>query len=259
MSRGAALSCGRPGVISGTCRRRTRAVAIPSWIVLARFAALGLVLTATSLAASTPARAQSPAPPAAPPAAADGVLVHIATPAEVDLEVQRGRDWVPICTSPCDRLVRPGESYRVSSDHVPTSNVFAIAPAPRVTLHVDPSTKQSRIGGVILIVLGGVGLVPAGVVTVGVATFFLGAVILVCPIAAGSNSSYGNCVAGAPGLVTPLYGSPYVSIPGLVGAVLAAAGATSSRRIPDPLLAWHGFGRATTELADQAAAQGGTQ
>jgi hypothetical protein len=193
--------------------------------VLARFAALGLVLTATSLAASTPARAQSPAPPAAPPAAADGVLVHIATPAEVDLEVQRGRDWVPICTSPCDRLVRPGESYRVSSDHVPTSNVFAIAPAPRVTLHVDPSTKQSRIGGVILIVLGGVGLVPAGVVTLGVATFFLGAVILVCPIAAGSNSSYGNCVAGAPGLVTPLYGSPYVSIPGLVGAVLAAAGA----------------------------------
>jgi Fe-S-cluster-containing dehydrogenase component len=46
---------------------------------------------------------------------------------------------------------------------------------------------------------------------------------------------------------------------GETGAVLAAAGATSSRRIPDPLLAWHGFGRATTELADQAAAQGGTQ
>jgi hypothetical protein len=46
---------------------------------------------------------------------------------------------------------------------------------------------------------------------------------------------------------------------GETGAVLAAAGATSARRIPDPLLAWHALGRATTELADQAAAQGGTR
>jgi hypothetical protein len=150
--------------------------------------------------------------------------VHIATPAEVDLEVRRGSDWVPICTSPCDRLVRPGDSYRVASDDVPASNVFAITPAPRVTLSVDPSTKQSHVGGIVFTVLGVAGYVPGGLVTVAVASFFLGGAILVCPIAAAFNVDYGHCVVGAAALVTPYYAQPYVWGPAIAGTVLLAAG-----------------------------------
>lgn len=194
--------------------------------MLARSAALGAVLSAVSLAVTAPARAQAPAPPATPPAATEGVLVHIATPAEVDLEVRRGSDWVPICTSPCDRLVRPGDSYRVGSDDVPESNVFAIPPAPRVTLSVDPSTKQSHVGGIVLTILGVAGFVPGGVVTLGVASFFLGGALFVCPIAAAFKVDYGNCVVGAAGLATPAYASPYVWGPAIGGVVLLAAGIT---------------------------------
>jgi hypothetical protein len=192
--------------------------------VLARSAALVVGLSAVSLAVTTPARAQVPAPPAPPAATPGAVLVHIATPNEVDLEVRRGSDWVPICTSPCDRLVRPGDSYRVSSDDVPASNVFAIQPAPRVTLRVDPSTKQSHVGGIVLTILGAAGFVPGVGVTIAVAGFFLGGAILVCPIAAAFNANYGNCVVGAAGLVTPTYASPYVWGPAIAGAVLLVAG-----------------------------------
>jgi hypothetical protein len=187
---------------------------------------LGALLSAVSLAATAPAHAQTPAPAAPAPAAPEAVLVHIATPAEVDLQMQRGSDWVPICTSPCDRLVRPGDRYRVGSDDVPDSNVFTIPPAPRVTLRVDPSTKQSHVGGVVFVILGAVGFLPAGLVTVGVASFFLGGAILVCPIAAAFKVDYGNCVVGAAGLVTPYYASPYVWGPAIAGAVLLAAGVT---------------------------------
>jgi hypothetical protein len=192
--------------------------------VLARSAAFGAVLSASVLAVSTPARAQVPAPAPAPPAPTEAVLVHIATPAEVDLEVQRGKDWVPICSSPCDRLVRPGESYRVSSDDVPESNVFSIPPQPRVTLRVDPSTKQSRVGGIVFTILGAAGFVPGIGVTAGVVVVFLGASLFVCPIAAAFNADYGNCVVGGAGLVTPAYTSPYVWGPALAGAVLLAVG-----------------------------------
>lgn len=199
---------------------------IRSWIVLARSAALGVVLSAVSLAVTAAARAQVAAPLAAPPVATDAVLVHIATPGEVDLEVRRGGDWVPICSSPCDRFVRPGDSYRVSSDDVPASNVFAIQPAPRVTVRVDPSTKQSRVGGIVFVVLGAAGFVPGIGVTLGVASFFLGGALFVCPIAAAFRVDYGNCVAGAAGLVTPYYASPYVWGPAIAGAVLLASGVT---------------------------------
>jgi hypothetical protein len=185
--------------------------------VLARSTALGVFLSAVSLAVTAPARAQAPAP-------TEAVLVHIATPAEVDLEIRRDSDWVPLCTSPCDRLVRPGDSYRVASDEVPASNVFAIPPEPRLTLHVDPSTKQSRVGGVVFVVLGAAGFVPGGLVTLGVASFFLGGALFVCPIAAAFKVDYGNCVVGAAGLVTPYYGSPYVWGPAIAGAVLLAGG-----------------------------------
>ena len=203
---------------------RGEAGPIPSWIVLARSAVLGVALSAVSLAATSPAHAQAPAPPPAATAAPEGVLVHIATPAEVDLQMRRGSDWVPICTSPCDRLVRPGDSYRVGSDDVPESNVFTIPPAPRVTLRVDPSTKQSRAGGIVLTVLGIAGFVPGGLVTLGVASFFLGGAIFVCPIAAAFRVDYGNCVVGAAGLVTPYYASPYVWGPALGGAVVLVGG-----------------------------------
>jgi carbon-monoxide dehydrogenase iron sulfur subunit len=43
------------------------------------------------------------------------------------------------------------------------------------------------------------------------------------------------------------------------GAVLAAAGMTSARTAQDPLLPWHALGRATAELADHAASQGGAR
>ena len=43
------------------------------------------------------------------------------------------------------------------------------------------------------------------------------------------------------------------------GAVLAAAGVTSSRRGQDPLLAWHALGHATAEVTDHAAARGGAR
>jgi hypothetical protein len=192
---------------------------------------MGAVLAATCAGVSTPARAQKVVPPPAqtaipapPPAPTEGVLVHIATPNEVDLEVRRGSDWVPICTSPCDRYVRPGDSYRVASDAVPASNVFAITPQPQVTLRVDPSTKQSRVGGIVFVILGAAGFVPGGLVTVGVASFFLGGAILVCPIAAAFGVDYGNCVVGAAGLVTPYYASPYVWGPAIGGVVLLTAG-----------------------------------
>jgi hypothetical protein len=191
--------------------------------VVARFAALCTVLSVAALSAAPPVCAQAPAPPAAP----DAVLVHIATPNEVDLEVQRDQDWVPICTSPCDRLVRPGDAYRVSSDAVPASNVFAIKPAPRLTLTVDPSTKQSRVGGVVFTVAGAAGFVPGGVVTAGVASFFIFGAILVCPLAyAFGVKNYGGCVVDAAELVTPYYASPYVWVPALVGAGLMVIGVT---------------------------------
>jgi hypothetical protein len=113
----------------------------------------------------------------------------------------------------------------VSSDVVPASNVFAITPQPRVTLKVDPSTKQSRVGGIVFIVLGAAGLVPGGVVTVGVASFFVFGAILVCPIAAAFNVNYGDCVVGAAALPATAYASPYVWGPAIAGGVFLTAGA----------------------------------
>ena len=104
--------------------------------------------------------------------------------------------------------------------------MFAIQPAPRVTLRVEPSTKQSRVGGVVFVILGAAGFLPGAGVTLGVASLFLGGAILVCPIAAAFNVNYGNCVVGAAGLATPYYASPYVWGPAIAGAVLLTAGVT---------------------------------
>jgi hypothetical protein len=230
--------------------------------VLARSAALCTLVCAAWTTTSSPVHGQTPAPPAtaapaaaAPAPAAEGVLVHIATPSEVNLEAPRGADWVPICTSPCDHLVRPGDAFRVSGDDVPTSGVFAIKPAPRVTLTVDPSTKQSRVGGVIFVVAGTAGFVPGGVITAGVASFFIFGALFVCPIAAAFGADYGNCTVGAAGLVTPYYASPYVWVPALAGAGLLTIGVvwlaatsgghptnvTTALAMPRPQLPAHAF------------------
>jgi hypothetical protein len=155
------------------------------------------------------------------------VLVHIESPEPVDLETNAGGGgWRSVCTSPCDRSLPAGESYRVSGSGVPESLVFVLQPAPRATLKVDPSNKHSRVGGTLLTVLGVIGLVPGIGVTATVASFTIGGAVLVCPIAAAFSANYGKCVGGAAGLAVPLYASPVVWGPALAGAGLTAIGVT---------------------------------
>lgn len=151
------------------------------------------------------------------------VLVHIDSPEPVDLKTNSGSS---VCSSPCDRPVSAGESYRVSGAGVSESSPFVLQSATRSTLKIDPSTKHSRAGGTVLTVLGVVGLVPGIGVSVVVASFTVGGTLFVCPIAAAFGANYGNCVGGAASLAVPLYASPAVWAPAIAGAGLMAIGVT---------------------------------
>jgi hypothetical protein len=188
----------------------------------------GIVALLAVLVASRTASAQAQAPvlPVAEPPS-DLVLVHIVSPSPVEVEMDTGVDeWRKVCSSPCDRGLRAGAHYRVSGADVPESPFFVLQPAPRATLTVDPSTKQSQVGGVIVTIVGATGLLPGLGVTSIVASFTIFGAILVCPIATAFNVDYGKCVGGAASLAVPFYASPYVYIPAAAGAGVMAIGIT---------------------------------
>lgn len=87
------------------------------------------------------------------------VLVHIESPAPVDLEHETGDRNNPayvICTSPCDTWVSPG-SYRIASDGMRASDHFELlANAERETVVVAPASSAAFGIGIALIVVGGV-------------------------------------------------------------------------------------------------------
>jgi hypothetical protein len=122
--------------------------------------------------------------------------------------------------------VRANETYRVEGDGVPASTGFALQPAERATLTVDPSTKKSKAGGIALTVLGVAGLVPGIGVTVIVVGSGIAGTILICPIATAFGARYETCWTDVAGYFTPGYASPYVWGPAIGGVALLGVGIT---------------------------------
>src|SRR5579864_6078362 len=103
------------------------------------------------LAVAPPARAQS-----APPPADDRVRVHIDSPEPVNLEMRERREWVIVCTSPCDTTLPAHRDYRINGAGVSSSRTFTIEPGGTTTLKVDPAPGKG--GPIAVTVIGVVGL-----------------------------------------------------------------------------------------------------
>jgi hypothetical protein len=110
------------------------------------------------------------APQGSPP-----VWVHIDGSEADRLEVKAAGDqdeWSPVCTTPCDRPVPAGYSYRIAGDSIRTSSPFTIDPQQggRQTLVVSEASRGAFVLGIV-----GMG-VGAGGIVVGLSVAFVGAV-----------------------------------------------------------------------------------
>ncbi|WP_394822626.1 hypothetical protein [Pendulispora albinea] len=94
-------------------------------------------------------------PATAPPAPSGNVTVHIEG-SEVTLEQLSGGSWVGVCSTPCDRPLPVGPSYRIVGDGVRNSRAFQLAGqnGDRVVLDVNTASKGGFAGGIVLISVG---------------------------------------------------------------------------------------------------------
>ncbi|WP_394847691.1 hypothetical protein LZC95_09535 [Pendulispora brunnea] len=127
---------------------------------------------------------QGPIPsPTAPSVTAEpsgSVMVHIEG-GDVTIEQMRG-SWAAVCSSPCDRALPIGPSYRIVGDGVRASRAFMLGGqnGDRVVLDVDTGSKGGFAGGIVLVSIGSL--------------FFLvgGLTLLVVAAANGAHTDTGN-------------------------------------------------------------------
>jgi hypothetical protein len=131
---------------------------------------------AATLAAASPARAQSTAGDASsedPLDTPDGHAIHTATvrldpDPSLTLEalVDGSRDWEPVCTAPCGGKKRLDAMYRVSGEDIQTSAPFRLATGEDgvVDVHIQKVSKSPHTAGITLTIVGGVAM-GAGAVT----------------------------------------------------------------------------------------------
>jgi hypothetical protein len=180
------------------------------------------------------------------------VLVHIDSTRPVDLEVKHGADWDVVCASPCDQALATSKTYRINGSGVRASRAFEIRPGSRSTLEVDPASSGAHTGAIVVTVVGGLGLVPAVIVSAGVVAAAVLGGVFICPIVeAFSKGSYVNCLGDVVGAFTPAYRQPWVWAPAAVGGAMMLVGivwliASPSTRVrqaaapvtPPPPAAW---------------------
>jgi hypothetical protein len=153
------------------------------------------------------------------------VQVHIDSTSPVDLEVKHGSDWDVVCASPCDQALPTNKTYRIGGSGVRTSRTFEIQPGTRSTLEVDPASSGAHTGAIVVTVVGGLGLVPALIVSAGVVGAAVFGAIIICPIAeAFSKGSYAGCLGDVVGAFTPGYRQPWVWAPAAAGGALMLGG-----------------------------------
>jgi len=108
---------------------------------------------------------QMPAATTPPPPSLEAqgnVTVHIEG-GDVTLE-QVGGPWAAVCSTPCDRPLPLGASYRIAGDGVRASRSFMLGGqnGDRVVLDVDTASKGGRTGGIVLVSLGGLSFLIGG-------------------------------------------------------------------------------------------------
>ncbi|WP_394837179.1 hypothetical protein LVJ94_09755 [Pendulispora rubella] len=109
---------------------------------------------------------QAPVPSATAPQVttepSGSVTVHI-DGGDVAIEQMRG-GWVAVCSTPCDRALPIGPSYRIVGDGVRASRAFMLGGqnGDRVVLDVDTASKGGFAGGIVLISLGSLFFVIGG-------------------------------------------------------------------------------------------------
>lgn len=182
---------------------------------------LALLVTSSALLFTKEAAADELAPPTT-------VSVHIDTPEPVELQMQQGDEWIPVCSSPCDRVVSTTNLYRIDGSGVRTSKPFRIMGNGKVRLDVEPTSSANHAIGVVVVVTGGVGLVPAVGVTAAVVGGVAVSAVLICPIVAVFGQTffgaYGECLVDIAVDIGKLYANPWVWAPALSGLVIAASG-----------------------------------
>jgi hypothetical protein len=172
---------------------------------------------------------------AAASATHDMFIVHVASPSPVDLESELpGEGWQRVCSSPCDKALPAGHSYRVGGAGVRPSSAFALEPGAHVTMQVEPVSSASRVGPILVTVAGGIALAPVvGVTVLLVVGVVVGAVVF-CPLVGviasqgngNGNSAYVSCIGALASSFTPSYASPLVWVPAIAGSVALAGGIT---------------------------------
>jgi len=131
------------------------------WAFVARIDHNGQPLdTSVRAAPPAPTAPTAPTPPSAP---AGNVTVHIEGD-DVTLEQMSNGGWAGVCSTPCDRALPLGPSYRITGDGVRTSRAFLLAGAngDRLVLDVSTASKSDFAGGIVLLSIGSLFTVIGG-------------------------------------------------------------------------------------------------
>jgi hypothetical protein len=62
--------------------------------------------------------------------------------------------WVDECALPCSKRLDPKQRYRIAGEGIVSSNAFRLNPMHR-TLRADVGTKAGKVGGIVILSLGG--------------------------------------------------------------------------------------------------------
>lgn len=111
-------------------------------------------------------RAAAAPPASATPeaAGAPSVVVHIEGSETAQLQRDANgnhREWVTVCSAPCDKAVSPQYDYRISGDGIRSSRVFSLSArgGEHETLTVDEGSRGGFVLGVVSASVGGLVMV----------------------------------------------------------------------------------------------------
>lgn len=137
--------------------------AVVKWSYVDRIDRNGVATTPGAATPTAPAPATGgavilPAPAAPSPGAPAGLVhVHIDTDdPDATLEMSQN-GWMPVCDAPCDKNLPIGASYRIAGSGIRESKPFTLggSPGDKIILRVDTASRGGRIGGIVLLAVGG--------------------------------------------------------------------------------------------------------
>ena len=169
------------------------------------------------------AAAAAPAASAAGPTGGQGspVWVHIEGSDVAQLERDESgnhRQWVTVCSAPCDKAVSPLYEYRISGDGIRSSHVFSLSAhgGEHETLAVDEGSRSSFVLGIVSASVGGLVMV--------IGLF----VVLVNATASLIQDGSGNVSSGNRNGETWGWGISAVGLAGIIGGVVLLASNSKS-------------------------------